>query len=70
MDNNFYLLSGILIEKCSFQVCCQFNAKLGAIDQSIAIELLATLELFYANMLIRLIKNNRKNIEIAATSQF
>ena len=30
---NFYVLSGILIEKFSFQVSCQFNAKSGAIDQ-------------------------------------
>jgi len=27
------MLSGILIETCSFQVSCQFNAKSGAIDQ-------------------------------------
>jgi len=26
-------IKGILIEKCSFQVFCQFNAKSGAIDQ-------------------------------------
>jgi len=32
-DGNFYVLSGILIEKCSFQVSCQFIAKSGAIDQ-------------------------------------
>jgi len=31
--DNFYVLSDILIEKCSFYAACQFNAKLGAIDQ-------------------------------------
>ena len=31
--DNFYVLSGILIVKCSFQVSCQFNAKPGAIEQ-------------------------------------
>jgi len=31
--DNFFALSGILIEKCSFYVSCQFNAKSGAIDQ-------------------------------------
>jgi len=31
-----------LIEKCSFFVSCQFNAKSGAIDRWIAIDLLAT----------------------------
>jgi len=31
--DNFYVLSGILIVKCSFQVPCQFNAKSGAIEQ-------------------------------------
>jgi len=30
---NIYVLSGILIEKCSFWVSCQSNAKSGAIDQ-------------------------------------
>jgi len=33
LKDNFYVLSGILIEKCSFQAACQFNAKSGAIDQ-------------------------------------
>jgi len=35
MIDNFYvgLLSGIFIEKCSFQAACQFNAKSGAIHQ-------------------------------------
>jgi len=32
--DNFYVLSDILIEKCSFYAACQFNAKLGAIDRS------------------------------------
>jgi len=48
--DNFYVLSGILIEKCSFLVSCQSNAKSGAIDQVTlgdqqsvdAIDLLAT----------------------------
>jgi len=31
--DNIYVLSGILIEKCSFQAACQFNAKSCAIDQ-------------------------------------
>jgi len=31
--DNLYVLPGIIIEKCSFQVFCQFNAKSGAIDQ-------------------------------------
>jgi len=31
--DNFYVFSDILIEKCSFYAACQFNAKLGAIDQ-------------------------------------
>jgi len=31
--DNYYVLSGILIEKCSFEAACQFNAKAGAIDQ-------------------------------------
>ena len=31
--DNFYVLSGILIEKCAFWVSCQFNAKSGAVDQ-------------------------------------
>ena len=31
--DNFYVLCRILIEKCSFLVSCQFNAKSGAIDQ-------------------------------------
>jgi len=31
--DNFNALSGILIEKCSFQVSRQFNAKSGATDQ-------------------------------------
>ena len=33
--DDFYvgLLSGILIEKCSFLAACQFNAKSGIIDQ-------------------------------------
>jgi len=29
----FYVLSEILIEKCSIQASCQFNVILGAIDQ-------------------------------------
>ena len=29
----FYMLSEVLIEKCSFYVSCQFNAKSGAIEQ-------------------------------------
>ena len=34
MENLYVgLLSGILIEKCSFYAACQFNAKSGAIDQ-------------------------------------
>jgi len=50
---NFYVLSEILIEKCSFQAACQFNAKSGAIDQVTlgnqpvdAVNLLATPGLF------------------------
>jgi len=31
--DNLYVLPGILIEKCYFQVFCQFNAKSSAIDQ-------------------------------------
>jgi len=31
--DNFYVISGILIEKCSFQVSCQFNAKSRVINQ-------------------------------------
>jgi len=31
--DSFYVLSGTLIEKCSFLAACQFHAKLGAIDQ-------------------------------------
>jgi len=31
--DNFYIFSGILIEKCSFKVFGQFNAKSGAINQ-------------------------------------
>jgi len=31
--DNFYVHSVVLIEKCSFQVSCQFNAKSGSIDQ-------------------------------------
>jgi len=31
--DNFYVLSGILIEKCSFQVSYHFSTKSGAIDQ-------------------------------------
>jgi len=31
--DNLHVLSGILIEKCSYWVACQFNAKSGAIDQ-------------------------------------
>ena len=49
----FYVLSGILFEKCSFWVSCQSNAKSGAIDQVTlsnqlvnAIDLLATPGLF------------------------
>jgi len=33
LHNITIVLSGILIEKCSCQVSCQFNAKSGAIDQ-------------------------------------
>jgi len=51
--DNFYVLFGILIEKCSFQAAGRFNAKSGAIDQVTlgnqsvdAINLLATLGLF------------------------
>jgi len=51
--DTFYVLSGILIEKCSFSVSCQSNAKPGAIDQVTlgdqsvdAIDLLATPGLF------------------------
>jgi len=51
--DNFYVLSGILIEKCSFLVSCQFNAKSGVIDQATlgdqpvdAIDVLATPGLF------------------------
>jgi len=29
----FYVLPGTLIEKCSFWISCQFNAKSGAINQ-------------------------------------
>jgi len=31
--DNFYVLSGILIKKCSFQAASQLNAKSGSIDQ-------------------------------------
>jgi len=31
--DNFYALSGILFEKCSFEVSCQPNTKSDAIDQ-------------------------------------
>jgi len=31
--DNFYVLSGLLIEKCYLQVSCQSNAKSGVIDQ-------------------------------------
>jgi len=31
--DHFYVLSGILIDKRSLSVSCQFNAKSGAIDQ-------------------------------------
>jgi len=31
--DNLHVLSGILVEKCSYWVACQFNAKSGAIDQ-------------------------------------
>jgi len=51
--DSFYVLTGTLIEKCSLQVTCQFNAKSGAIDQVTlsdrplnAIDLLPTLGLF------------------------
>jgi len=51
--DSFYVLSGILIEKCSFMVYCECNTKSGAIDQVTlgnqwvdAIHLLATLGLF------------------------
>jgi len=51
--DNFYVRSGILIEKCSFQVSYQSNAKSGVIDQVTldnqlvdVIDLLATLGLF------------------------
>jgi len=47
--DNFYVLSAILIEKCSFWVSCQSSVKSGAIDQVTlgdqsvdAIDLLAT----------------------------
>jgi len=33
IDDNFYVFSGILFEKCSFWVSCQCNANSGAIDQ-------------------------------------
>jgi len=32
--DNFYVLSGILFEKSSFEVSCQSNAKSDAIDQA------------------------------------
>jgi len=31
--DNFYVLSGILIKTCSFNVSCQLNEKPGTIDQ-------------------------------------
>jgi len=42
--DNFCVLSGIFIEKCSFQVSCKFNAKSGTINQLTlgAVDLLAT----------------------------
>ena len=50
--DNFYVLSGILVEKYSFQVSCEFNAKLGAIDRSIAIDLLATPALHHSFLFV------------------
>jgi len=51
--DHFYVLSGILIEKCSCWVFCLFNAKSHAIDQvtlddqtANAIDLFATLVYF------------------------
>jgi len=51
--DTFYVLSEILIEKCSFWVSCQSNAKSGATDQVTlgdqsvnAIDLMATPGLF------------------------
>jgi len=51
--DNFYVLSGILIEKCSFWLSSQLNTKSGATDQETfgdrlvdAIDLLATPGLF------------------------
>jgi len=51
--DNFYVLSGILIEKCFFKLSCQFNAESDAINQVTlgdqpvdAIDMFATLVYF------------------------